>query len=153
MVKNAAKALSSSTTKKPFKTSRVSLVKSEIGSCTQRARRDWRKRQTASDWQVAGLKARKIKYIVCLMQPQNKQIPVPASQNLKNLYGGLNSVQSCTQSRGSQHHVTVSRLLLLWEQCREQGREVRTLLLPVSSSHANQRYVISMTLSNKSNKL
>ena len=50
MAKNAAKALfSPSVTKKPFKTLRVSLVKSETGPCTQRARRDWGKRQTTSD--------------------------------------------------------------------------------------------------------
>ena len=42
--------------------------------------------------------------------------------NLKNLYKGLNWVQSCAQYRWSHHHVTISRLYP-WGSFWEWGRQ------------------------------
>ena len=79
----------------------------QTGPCTQRARRDWRKKRPTPDRQVTVLISRE----TCIGGlPQDKKIPAPAHQTLRGLYVGLGWVQSCILSRQSQQPLTLSRL-------------------------------------------
>lgn len=51
------------------------------------------------------------------------KISTPSHLHLKSLCRGLNCVQSCTQSRRPQHHISISRLYL-WGSFWEQGWQV-----------------------------
>ena len=85
-------------------------------------------------------------YIWGLGGQQDKNITAPTCQNLKSLYRGLNGVQSGIQSRWSQYHITLSRVILEMVPATgtvgrvyipRTGERVRSLWLPKSSSWVN----------------
>lgn len=121
----------------------ASQVYSETGPYTQRAQRDWGKRQATPDWCVAGFISKGIciqglSWVAARWVDLHTCLP-----SLQSLHRVLNWVRSSVPFRWSQHHITVSRPCpsgSLWDQARQaeahskDGEGISNLWFPRSGS-------------------
>lgn len=101
-------------------------MKFETGPLTLRAWRDWRKRQTPPEWQVARSVSKET-YLPGLGGFKTSRFLHITPLNLNSLYSGLNGVQSHVPSIWPQQHIALSRLRP-WNgsHCEHRGQHVHS---------------------------